>query len=258
VTISPEDCEDLRRAKRLLEGSRLGARFANAVGQPIEKVITLLPQSAREVVTAGVNRALELALDLSIKSLGPRTLPWTRTLHKIGIAASGAAGGAFGLGAIAMELPISTSLMLRSIVEIAQSEGEVLDSAEARLACLQVFALGGPSARDDAVDAGYFATRAAMAKGLEEAAEFVAKHGVTSRGAPVLVRFLAQVAARFGVPVSEKVVVQSLPLVGALGGATINVVFLTHFQDLARGHFTVRRMERKYGPEAVRTVYAEL
>ena len=31
--------------------------------------------------------------------------------------------------------------------------------------------------------------------------------------------------ARFGVPVSEKVVVQSLPLIGALGGAAIDVVF---------------------------------
>ena len=122
MTISPEDREDLRRAKRLLEGSSLGARFANAVGQPVEKMITLLPHSARELVTAAVNRALELALDLTIKSLGRRSLPSTGTLHKIGIAISGAAGGAFGLGAIAMELPLSTSLMLRSIAEIAQSE----------------------------------------------------------------------------------------------------------------------------------------
>lgn len=258
MTFSSEDREDLRCAKRLLEGSSVGARLANAIGQPLDKVITVLPHSARDVVTTAVNRALEVGLDFAIKSLGSRSLPWTATLHKIGVAGTGAAGGAFGLGAIAMELPVSTTLMLRSIAEIAQSEGEALESTEARLACLQVFALGGPAARDDAVDAGYFTTRAVMAEALREAAEFVATHGVTTRGAPVVVRFLAQVAARFGVTVSEKVVLQSLPVIGALGGAAINVVFLTHFQDLARGHFTVRRLERKHGPEAVRTEYEGL
>jgi hypothetical protein len=121
-----------------------------------------------------------------------------------------------------------------------------------------VFALGGPTTRDDAVDAGYFAVRAAMAKGLVEAAEFVTRYGISGTGAPVLVRLLGQIAVRFGTPVSEKEILQSVPIIGALGGAAINVVFLNHFQDLARGHFIVRRLERKYGGEPVRSVYATL
>ena len=46
--------------------------------------------------------------------------------------------------------------------------------------------------------------------------------------------------------------------VGALGGATVNYVFIEHFQDVARGHFIVRRLERAYGKDVVRTEYERL
>jgi hypothetical protein len=258
VDISLEDLEALRRGKALLEGRSLATRFANAVGQPVEKILTIVRPSAAPVVTTAVNRALQQALDLAIRSLRTQGFTSTERFHKAAVAMTGATGGAFGIAAIAVELPVSTSLMLRSIAEIAQSEGERLDSVEARLACLQVFALGGPTTLDHSVDAGYFAIRAAMAKTLEEAAQHVAKSGISHKGAPVLVRFLGQVAVRFGIPVSEKVVAQSVPIIGALGGAAINVLFLNHFQDLARGHFIVRRLERKYGSEPVQRAFSAL
>jgi EcsC protein family len=256
--MSNEDLEDLRRATHLLGTTSLAARVANAVGRPLEQVVAMLPRGATDVVTAAVNRALAGALDVAIRSLRSRSLWRTEALHKLAVATTGATGGAFGLAAITVELPVSTALMLRSIAEIAKEEGESLDQAEPRLACLQVFALGGPTAQDDALETGYFAVRAAMAKGLAEAAEFVAKEGIAARGAPALVRFVAQIAARFGVPVSQKIVAQSLPVVGALGGASINVAFLHHFQDVARGHFIMRRLERKYGAAAVREMCSRL
>ena len=148
--------------------------------------------------------------------------------------------------------------MLRSIAETARSEGESLESAEARLACLQVFALGGPAHQDDALDTSYFAVRATMATTLEEAARYVTTHGMASKGAPVLVRLLTQISTRFGVPVSQKLVAQTVPVIGAAGGAALNVIFLATFQDLARGHFIVRRLERTYGPETVRAAYSTL
>jgi len=58
--------------------------------------------------------------------------------------------------------------------------------------------------------------------------------------------------------VSQKFMAQAVPVAGAVGGATINVLFIDHFQGLARGHFIVRRLERKYGLETVRTSYASL
>jgi hypothetical protein len=48
------------------------------------------------------------------------------------------------------------------------------------------------------------------------------------------------------------------PVVGALGGATINVLFIDHFQDMARGHFIVRRLERRYGQDEVEKKYGEV
>jgi hypothetical protein len=37
--------------------------------------------------------------------------------------------------------------------------------------------------------------------------------------------------------------------------STVNYAFMEHFQDVARGHFTVRRLERVYGKERVRAEY---
>src|SRR5262249_47093152 len=73
--------------------------------------------------------------------------------------------------------------------------------------------------------------------------------------APVLVRFIAQIASRFGVVVTQKLAAQAVPVIGALGGAAVNYAFIDHFQEVARAHFVVRRLERRYGKDAVRAVY---
>jgi hypothetical protein len=258
VEISNEDLEDLRRAKRLLQTTTFAARMAGAVGRPLEQLTASLPRGVTEAIFAAVNKALEASLDVAIRSLGGRRVNRANAIHKLAVGASGAIGGALGLPAVALELPASTTIMLRSIAEIARSEGESLESPEARLACLQVFALGGPGKQDDALDTSYFAVRAAMATTLEEAAKYVTTHGVTRKGAPVFVRLLTQISTRFGVPVSQKLVAQTVPVIGAAGGAALNVIFLATFQDLARGHFIVRRLERTYGPDTVRVVYATL
>jgi hypothetical protein len=149
-------------------------------------------------------------------------------------------------------------IMLRAIAEIARSEGEDLSDPETSLACLQVFALGGRAGSDDASESGYFAIRGLLAKSVTEAARFIAERGIAAEGSPALVRLVALVASRFGVVVTQKVAAQAVPIVGALGGAAVNYAFVEHFQNVARGHFTVRRLERRYGKEAVRTEYERL
>jgi hypothetical protein len=47
-------------------------------------------------------------------------------------------------------------------------------------------------------------------------------------------------------------------VIGALGGAAVNYAFIDHFQSVARGHFTVRRLERKYGKEVVFAAYERI
>ena len=74
----------------------------------------------------------------------------------------------------------------------------------------------------------------------------------------MLVRFITLVASRFGVVLTQKFAAQALPLVGALGGASVNYVFIEHFQEMAQGHFTVRKLERAYGKDIVRAEYERL
>ena len=73
-----------------------------------------------------------------------------------------------------------------------------------------------------------------------------------------MVRFISAVASRFGVTVSEKVAAMAVPAIGAAGGAMINSVFISHFQDMARGHFIVRRLERCYDKELIQKEYEGL
>ena len=167
-------------------------------------------------------------------------------------------GGALGISTVLVELPISTTIMLRAIATIAQREGEDLDDPETALACIEVFALGGGSTVGHLEEHGYLAVRAALAKSLNQAVRYVAERGLLEETAPALVRFLAQVAARFGVVVSQKFAAQSVPVIGALGGVAVNTAFVAHFQSVATGHFTVRRLERLYGKERVHALYAAI
>jgi hypothetical protein len=86
----------------------------------------------------------------------------------------------------------------------------------------------------------------------------VADRGILAEGRPVLVKLIAQIASRFGVVVTQKLAAQAVPIIGALAGAAVNYAFIDHFQEIARAHFTVRRLERRYGKDAVRTAYDKL
>jgi len=73
-----------------------------------------------------------------------------------------------------------------------------------------------------------------------------------------VIRLIANLASRFGVIVTDKVAAEMVPIFGAFGGASINLLFISHFQAAARGHFTVRRLERKYGGEFVKREYEKV
>jgi hypothetical protein len=97
-----------------------------------------------------------------------------------------------------------------------------------------------------------------LAKSVTEAARFIAERGIVEESSPALVRLIALIASRFGFVVSQKVAAQAVPVIGALGGAAINYIFMDHFQSVALGHFTVRRLERKYGKDIVAEAYKRL
>jgi hypothetical protein len=148
--------------------------------------------------------------------------------------------------------------MLRSIADIARREGEDLRNPESSLACLQVFALGGHADEGNVLEGGYFAIRGLFAKSVTDAARYMAQRSMADETAPVLVRLIGQIAQRFGFTVAQKTIAQAIPLLGAATGAAVNLAFIDHFETLARGHFTIRRLERFYGPPLVRSEYERI
>jgi hypothetical protein len=273
MSLSDSDREILADAVRRLERPSLAARLADYAGRPVGFLGRALPRGASALVTRAATRALDRALAMALFSLGDARFIGGRALHSALASASGAVGGAFGLASVMIELPVSTTIMLRAIAAIARAEGEDLADPATGIACLEVFALGGPAvfraAETGPIDfdtpesmaqseSGYFAVRGLLARALGEAADVVVGKSVLREGAPLMARFVAQIASRFGLVVSEKVAAQAVPIVGALGGAAVNLAFAEHFQEVARGHFAVRRLERLYGAEIVRAEYGRL
>jgi len=256
MTFQQKDLNDLKKAKMLLENPGIAAKITNLLATPIEKGFALLPDNwnvkVGEVTQAALSKAVHAAVFTMKDAPGEEA---SNIWHKIAVATTGGIGGFFGLPALAVELPISTTIMLRSIADIARSEGETISKIASKIACIEVFALGGPSKSDDASKSGYFAIRAALARSVTKAAEYIAQKGLAEEGAPALVQLITQIAERFSIQVSEKAAAQAIPAIGAAGGVLINTLFIDHFQDMARGHFIVRRLERKYGKEIVEATY---
>ncbi|MDO9710855.1 EcsC family protein [Paracraurococcus lichenis] len=247
-----EALAELDAAVVVLEGTSLPVRLAALVGGSVEALKRRLPEVAQRGLDGAVRRALGAAMQAALRS-GPDRRPGRlpkEWLHRGLLAASGAAGGALGLVGTLAELPVSTTLLLRQVAAIAAEQGEDLTDPQVQAECLKVFALGGRSPSDDEAESGYFALRLALAEAVQTA---------VGRGvAQFLPGFLGAIAARFGAPVALKLSAQAAPVVGAAGGAAINLAFLEHFRAIARAHFTVRRLERRHGPALVRAAYERL
>jgi hypothetical protein len=260
MTFSKAELEDLRRAKAILENPGIAARLTSLAGTPVEKSLEMLPARWQKAVHQATEKALMTALHIAVRSLGEKQPKKSSDrLHRMAVATSGAIGGAFGLAALGIELPVSTALILRSIADVAASEGENPRHIDTKLACLTVFALGSPKdKRDDSAESGYFTARAALATAVTEASKHLAQKGLSKGGGPALVRLVGLISARFGIVVSEKTAAQLVPVIGAAGGALINTLFISHYQDMARGHFIVRRLEKIHGSDPVREAYDRL
>jgi hypothetical protein len=149
--------------------------------------------------------------------------------------------------------------MLRSIAAIAQEFGMDLSDPQVQLECLYILSLGAPRNKaESAMTSSYWTSRMAFARTLNEAAGFMANKSakeimvaIESGSAPVLIQFIKSVAARFEIVVSEKLMAEAVPILGAIGGGFINAAFTDYFSDAARFHFGLRALENRYGRDAI-------
>lgn len=260
-----EEREFLIQARTFLENPSLLLRIANKVGKPLDKGLKLLPEGVRDKIQDAVKKSLQKGLEVVTKSIPAGTRSSEPTdlfdsnlkarkqgaLHSIATFGTGALGGFFGVAGLPIELPVTTGLMLRSIASIAHDFGFDIQDPEVQLECLYVLSLGGVKAVEgDTMDSAYWTSRLAFTDLIRHAARDLGKGS-----APFLIRFLTQVAARFEIVVSEKVVAEIVPVIGAVGGGFINAAFTDHFNSAARYHFGLRVLEKKYGEDSVKHAY---
>ncbi len=256
--LSHQDWQALRRAHRVLEHPSLAARLTSLVGTPVEGALQRLPPPWRDRVRTVTEQVTQRALELAISAWpAAQGRAERRTYRWLGMS-SGAVGGFFGLGGLLVELPLTTLIMLRAIGAMATERGEDLNCPETRLACCEVFALGGAARSDDGAETGYYGVRIALGLHLSRMSRELLQRGAVGQSVPAMASLLRAIAARFGVAAADKAAAQMMPVLGAAGGAVLNAVFIQHFQDIAWGHFTVRSLERRYGCKVVERAYASL
>lgn len=114
---------------------------------------------------------------------------------------------------------------------------------------------GNPDKQEEDADFGYFVLRGALAQAISKASSDITTKGIAAHSSAAVFKLVQTVASRFSVQVTEQMAAKSIPAIGAVLGATVNTLFIDHFQQMAHGHFTVRRLERKYGSVAVKAAY---
>jgi hypothetical protein len=192
-----------------------------------------VPEKIRGLAEAALARAFDIAI-LGLPE-GVRLSPGPRATQAV-VTLSGAIGGFYGMAGLVPDATFTTLAIMREIARLARDEGEDLTSEAGRQACLEVFLLSPDARLREATgesDLSYFSARLVL------------------QGRPVLA-LLNQAGARYGLVLSDKLALQAVPVLGALCGAAVNHAFLAHYRDLARAHFTLRRLERAYGETRVR------
>ncbi|WP_338357510.1 EcsC family protein [Yeosuana marina] len=267
--ISEEDLKSIKKAKIDMENIGFVMKGLNKIGSTLETGINKIPAKQQQWLQKQVNKSLTLVVKSNLATMqkGKAFKKPSNKTYKALVTTTGVASGlfgsatGFGTAIFASELAVSTKFMMRSILDIARSHGEDLQDFDTQLACMQVFALGGASKDDDGLETSYYTMRMTLGSVAKTASNYVAKNGVQglnkilAESTNPLVKLIAVIAARYSVQVSEKFVAQAIPIMGAVGGGTINLVFINHFQNIAKAHFTIRKLERKYGNDLVMSTY---
>lgn len=243
--LDDDDRAQLARAVALLMAQRrslvrpiawIGRRF-HVAGRIVAELESGVRSAGRNDRNTLVEAALHAAYSASTIGLDPAArTPDRGRLGRILAIASGSASGFVGAAGLVADLPMTTTLIMRSIAAIARAHGEDITSEDTRRACLEVFAFGSPDAAQQDVEVAYWATRAAF----------------SHASLAMLIRYAAQ---RFGLVLAQKYLAQAVPIVGAATGGTLNYLFMQHYQRMAHIHFTLRALERRRDPDAVRASF---
>ncbi|MGX0901700.1 uncharacterized protein (DUF697 family) [Roseovarius sp. MBR-79] len=194
----------------------------NLIGTQAEGLLDRLPPEARTRIGTVTERALHHAAEAAhgTRAAVPNLPGWRARLLTT---AMGAAGGMGGLPTALAELPVTVTVLMRAIQDVAADHG--FDPAEpgVRFDSIAVFGSAGPLASDDGANLGLIGTR------------------VTLTGA-ALRALIARVAPRLATVLGQKLAAQTVPVLGAAAGAATNYAYTRYYQDMAHVHFGLRRL----------------
>ncbi|MFK7832194.1 MAG: EcsC family protein [Winogradskyella sp.] len=270
TSITPEDLEALKKAKFTMHNLGWAIRNVNKIGNTVETGTKYVPekvllkiQSITQTVLLNIIKANLLTIQKNKTFKKP-----SKNTYKSIVTSTGALSGffgsttGFGTAIFASEVTLTTKFLMRTIMDIARSEGEDIYILEGQMACLEVFAFGGGSENDDGMETSYYSTRIGLnsalnqmsATGIKMSLDSLVK-GASALGTTAVGNFISTIATRLSLLISEKFLAQAVPVVGAIGGGSLNYVFVDHFQNMATAHFTMRRLERKYGSSQIKLAY---
>lgn len=208
--------------RRYSKAGNVGVQMLNLIGGQTEGLLDRLPAGMRDRMEDGTEQALKLAMDTAHRSRGVvGEKPGWLTLAVS--TAMGAAGGFGGLPTAMAELPLTVTVLLRAMQDVAAEHGFEPDEEAVQYDCIQVFAAAGPLGNDDGADVAFLSTRMAVSGAAIQA-------------------LIARVAPRLAVVLGQKLAAQTAPVLGAAAGAAINYVYTSYYQEMAHVHFGLRRL----------------
>ena len=209
-------------ARRYRQAGGVGISVLNLVGGSAESLLKTLPKGVRGRLEQATVSALTQAMRAahSSRAMVPDQKSW---LNQAASAAMGAVGGAGGLPTALAELPVTTTLLLRVIQQVAVEKGFDPEAENVQFDCVQVFSAAGPLAADDSADLSFLAAR------------------VTLTG-KAMQTVIARVAPKLAVVLGQKLAAQAVPILGAVAGAATNYAYTSYYEDMAHVHFGLRKL----------------
>ncbi|MDE1896472.1 MAG: EcsC family protein [Rhodospirillales bacterium] len=205
----------------------LVSQVGGKLGGETWRDLTQRAQEAVEDVLWNSYRYATFGLEAVPHFIRPRQ-PRKNVMHRLLTTVSGTASGFAGLPGAVIDIPFTTTTILRSIAEIARDFGEDLSSEDTRRACLEVLAFGVPGESEEEAETGYWAARL----------------GASHLTINLLIR---SAAGQFGLILSDKLVAQMVPMLGAVTGGLLNYSFTDYYQSMAKVHFCLRALEKRTG-----------
>ena len=223
-------------AQRYARANRGVMALFNRFGGKVEAQMKALPEPARAMVDQTVQSALERAYGVAQAGTALPRVPRGAQVALAGV--TGAAGGFAGLPGAIAELPVTITLILRSLQDVAEAHGFDPAADPTRREILRVFGSGSPLAEDDGVNTSFIGAR------------------LTLNG-PALGSMIATVAPRLSAALGQKLAAQMVPVLGAVSGAALNMAYVSYYREMAEVRFGLLVLGLNHGPDRVLQAFEE-